>query len=88
MPGSPKTIAEINRKPKDGEAVVMTAVEFKNEVRAGRRFTPEDVDVVTTATRGVMSGTSARCAQAPGPTPANKGSPTGSRGAPFQPWLG
>ena len=59
MPGSPKTIAEINRKLKDGEAVVMTAVEFKNEVRAGRRFTPEDVDVVTTATRGVMSGTSA-----------------------------
>jgi putative methanogenesis marker 16 metalloprotein len=59
MPGRPKTIAEINRRLKSGEAVVMTATEFKNEVRSGRRFTPEDVDVVTTATRAVMSGTSA-----------------------------
>lgn len=59
MPEKSKTIADINRKLKSGAAVVMTATEFKNEVRSGRRFTPEDVDVVTTATRGVMSGTSA-----------------------------
>jgi len=54
-----KTISGINDKLRRGEAVVMTAMEFKAEVRKGRRFTPEDVDVVTTATRAIMSGTSA-----------------------------
>lgn len=57
--GRKKTIAEINEKLKDGSAVVMTAMEFKREVRRGRRFQVSDVDVVTTGTRGVMSGTSA-----------------------------
>ena len=37
----------------------MTAMEFKQEVRNGHRFRLGDVDVVTTATRAVMSGTSA-----------------------------
>lgn len=53
-----KTIAEINARLERGEAVVMSATEFKNDVRNGRRFTLADVDVVTTATRAVMSGTS------------------------------
>ncbi len=54
-----KTISEINEKLLRGEAVVMTAMEFKKEVRSGRKFRVSDVDVVTTATRGLMSGTSA-----------------------------
>lgn len=54
-----KTISEINERLKKGEAVVMTAMEFKKEVRSGYRFKVSDVDVVTTATRGTMSGTSA-----------------------------
>lgn len=54
-----RSIAEINERLARGEAVVMTAMEFKNEVRNGHRFKLGDVDVVTTATRAVMSGTSA-----------------------------
>lgn len=57
-----KTIAEINEKLKNGKAVVMTAMEFKKEVRSGYKFKVSDVDVVTTGTRGVMSGTSAMLA--------------------------
>lgn len=37
----------------------MTALEFKKEVRSGYKFKVSDVDVVTTGTRAVMSGTSA-----------------------------
>ena len=59
MPEAPKSIQQINQKLKNGEAVVMTAMEFKQEVRSGRNFTVSDVDVVTTGTRAVMSGTSA-----------------------------
>lgn len=54
-----RSIAEINERLARGEAVVMTAMEFKQEVRNGHRFKLGDVDVVTTATRAVMSGTSA-----------------------------
>lgn len=59
MSSEMKSIAAINARLAAGEAVVMTAMELKNRVRAGERFTPEDVDVVTTATRAVMSGTAA-----------------------------
>lgn len=54
-----RSIADINARLERGEAVVMSAMEFKNEVRKGHRFRLGDVDVVTTATRAVMSGTSA-----------------------------
>lgn len=54
-----RSIAEINERLARGEAVVMSAMEFKKEVRGGHRFKLGDVDVVTTATRAVMSGTSA-----------------------------
>lgn len=57
-----KTVAEINEKLKSGQAVVMTAMEFKKEVRSGHKFKVSEVDVVTTGTRGVMSGTSAMLA--------------------------
>jgi putative methanogenesis marker 16 metalloprotein len=54
-----RTIQEINARLAKGEAVVMSAQEFKKEVRGGYHFKLGDVDVVTTATRAVMSGTSA-----------------------------
>lgn len=59
MESQTKTISEINEKLLRGEAVVLTAMEFKKEVRSGYKFKVSDVDVVTTATRGLMSGTSA-----------------------------
>lgn len=52
-----KTITEINRKIHDGTASVLTAQEFKELVRSGRRPKLSDVDIVTTGTFGVMSGT-------------------------------
>lgn len=54
-----KTVADINARLKRGEAIVMTAQELKAGVREGRVYTPNDVDVVTTATHGIMSGTAA-----------------------------
>lgn len=54
-----KTIAEINRRLQRGEAVVLTAHEIKEEARRGHNFGVEDVDVVTTGSRGPMSGTAA-----------------------------
>ena len=59
MTAGTKTIKEINARLKKGAAVVMTAMEFKEEVRNGYKFKVADVDVVTTATRSIMSGTSA-----------------------------
>jgi putative methanogenesis marker 16 metalloprotein len=52
-----RTVAEINDKVERGEAVVMTAVELCNRVRDGEDVEFEDVDVITSATCGVMSGT-------------------------------
>lgn len=59
MSKAEKSIADINEKLKKGSAVIMTAMEFKKEVRSGYKFKVSDVDIVTTGTRGVMSGTSA-----------------------------
>jgi len=52
-----KTIADINQKIKDGDVTVLTAKELCDAVRSGKSISVEDVDVVTTATRGIMSGT-------------------------------
>lgn len=54
-----KTIAEINKKIENGSVVVLTAKELCDIVRSGRSISADDVDVVTTATRGIMSGTAA-----------------------------
>ncbi len=54
-----KTIADIDEKIRDGSAVVYTAPEFKRLIREGEKVTAADVDVVTTGTCGVMSGTAA-----------------------------
>ncbi|MEM2213858.1 MAG: methanogenesis marker 16 metalloprotein [Candidatus Nezhaarchaeales archaeon] len=52
-----RSIKEINERIRKGEAVVLTAKELCNMVRRGEKI--EDVDVVTSATCGVMSGTMA-----------------------------
>jgi len=54
-----KTMQEIDEKIRDGSAVVYTASEFKRLIREGEKATAADVDVVTTGTCGVMSGTAA-----------------------------
>jgi len=52
-----KTIGEINTRIARGDAAVYTAAELKDLARDGERFSVDDVDVVTTGTFGVMSGT-------------------------------
>lgn len=54
-----KTIEEITTKIAHGTAVVYTAAEFKRKLADGEHLTAENVDVVTTGTFGVMSGTMA-----------------------------
>lgn len=54
-----KTTEEVNERIKKGEAVVLTAEEFKQKIRNDEVARAEDVDVVTTATCGLMSGTAA-----------------------------
>jgi len=54
-----KSVAEIRERIERGTARVWTAEEFKEAIRAGRKLTPADVDVVTCGTCGVMSGTAA-----------------------------
>ncbi len=50
-----RTIAEINEKITEGNVVVCTASEFCDMVRADADV--RDVDVVTSGTKGIMSGT-------------------------------
>jgi putative methanogenesis marker 16 metalloprotein len=52
-----KSFPEIQTCIKKGEAVVMTSQEVCDLVRSGDQADLQDVDVVTTATRAVMSGT-------------------------------
>ncbi|MBP1946158.1 methanogenesis marker 16 metalloprotein [Methanobacterium petrolearium] len=54
-----KTIQQINHKIKDGKANILTAEEVTQLVMGGDEPTAEDVDVVTTGTCGIMSGTAA-----------------------------
>lgn len=54
-----KTVSEVQKRIVEKKARVYTAVEFKKLVREGRRPALEDVDIVTTGTFGVVSGTMA-----------------------------
>jgi putative methanogenesis marker 16 metalloprotein len=54
-----RSIEEINHKIKKGNATVLTAEEVSILVREGNTPKAEDVDVVTTGTCGIMSGTAA-----------------------------
>ncbi|HEX7445142.1 MAG TPA: methanogenesis marker 16 metalloprotein, partial [Methanothrix sp.] len=52
-----RTIAEINERIKSQDAIVLTAQEVRDKVTDGEELALKDVDVVTTATRAIMSGT-------------------------------
>jgi putative methanogenesis marker 16 metalloprotein len=52
-----RSIAEINGKIERGEATVLTSQEVCKMVREGEDLTLDQVDVVTCATRAIMSGT-------------------------------
>ncbi|MCG2827655.1 methanogenesis marker 16 metalloprotein [Methanothermobacter sp. K4] len=54
-----RTISEINERILDGEATVLTAGELKELVINDEAPSADEVDVVTAATCGVMSGTAA-----------------------------
>ena len=54
-----RSIEEINQKIERGEATVLTAEEVSDLVRNGKEPKAEDIDVVTTGTCGIMSGTAA-----------------------------
>lgn len=54
-----RSIEEINQKIKSGDATVLTAEEVSTLVREGNTPNAQDVDVVTTGTCGIMSGTAA-----------------------------
>ena len=54
-----RTIEEINKKIDNGNATVLTAEEVSRLVRDGEEPKAEDVDIVTTGTCGIMSGTAA-----------------------------
>ena len=52
-----RSFSEIKSKVERGKAVVLTAQEVRDWVESGKHIALEDVDVVTCATRAVMSGT-------------------------------
>jgi putative methanogenesis marker 16 metalloprotein len=52
-----RSIAEINQKIEMGEATVLTSQEVCDMVKEGEDLALGEVDVVTTATRAIMSGT-------------------------------
>ncbi len=52
-----KTFSEIQKKIDQGEVVVLTANEVCEQVRNGKTIELGDIDVVTTATSALMSGT-------------------------------
>ena len=54
-----KTIEEIQKKLDSNEAIVMTKEELKMKLKNDEEVSIEDVDVITCATSGVMSGTTA-----------------------------
>ncbi|MDD3985992.1 MAG: methanogenesis marker 16 metalloprotein [Methanobacterium sp.] len=54
-----RSIEEINKKIENGDVTVLTAEEVSSLVCEGNSPKTEDVDVVTTGTCGIMSGTAA-----------------------------
>ncbi|MCK4382124.1 MAG: methanogenesis marker 16 metalloprotein, partial [Candidatus Lokiarchaeota archaeon] len=55
MPNKRK-LSEIRNKISSGTANVITVQEFITQINNGEHITFEDVDVITTATKGLMSG--------------------------------
>lgn len=54
-----RSIEDISRKIEHGEATVLTAEEVSDLIREGNEPKAEDIDVITTGTCGIMSGTAA-----------------------------
>lgn len=54
-----RSIEEINHKISSGKATVLTAEEISQLVRDGEKPKADEIDVVTTGTCGIMSGTAA-----------------------------
>ena len=54
-----KTIHSIKEKIEKGEAQIFTAQQIKEMLRNGEKISIDDVDIITTATCGIMSGTAA-----------------------------
>ncbi|WP_022666149.1 methanogenesis marker 16 metalloprotein [Desulfospira joergensenii] len=57
MTNSNKTLTDIQKKIDRGDVIILTAREIGDLVRKGKTLTLEDIDVVTTATSALMSGT-------------------------------
>jgi putative methanogenesis marker 16 metalloprotein len=57
MLGMRRTVQEINEKLERGDALVLTAREVEELLCSGRESEVRQVDVVTTGTMGIMSGT-------------------------------
>ncbi|MHA1272968.1 MAG: methanogenesis marker 16 metalloprotein [Promethearchaeota archaeon] len=51
-----RTIEEIKRKIKENKAQVLTVQEFIDRIKNGENIKFDDIDVITTATKGLMSG--------------------------------
>ena len=51
-----RKLSEITKKIENGTATVITVQELINRISDGEKLKFEDVDVVTTATKGLMSG--------------------------------
>ena len=51
-----RKISEIDKKIGQGNAVILTMQEFIDRIEEGEKIKFEDIDVVTTATKGLMSG--------------------------------
>jgi putative methanogenesis marker 16 metalloprotein len=57
--GKKRSIEDIKEKIADGSAIILTAQELCQIAQSGKKISFDEVDVVTTATKGLMSGTSA-----------------------------
>jgi putative methanogenesis marker 16 metalloprotein len=51
-----RKLSEITKKIKNGNATVITVQELLDNINDGKKIKFEDIDVVTTATKGLMSG--------------------------------
>ncbi|MFX0033233.1 MAG: homocysteine biosynthesis protein, partial [Candidatus Hermodarchaeota archaeon] len=51
-----RTLSEIKKKIEKGTAVVMNVQDLLDHLKSGEKVSFEDVDIITTATKGLMSG--------------------------------
>ncbi|MFX1599598.1 MAG: methanogenesis marker 16 metalloprotein [Promethearchaeota archaeon] len=51
-----RRLSEIRKKVENGSAVILTVQELIEKISEGKKIKFEDVDIVTTATKGLMSG--------------------------------